>query len=85
MINGGFGLVLDGTPEAEQKAGMMLSWDVSNGVSPPELFNSSLPTLLHGSAYPGWKPGLWFWPYPSKGSIPSPSRAPSIFLRFIFI
>lgn len=33
MINGGFGLVLDGTPEAEQKARMMLSWDVSNGVA----------------------------------------------------
>ncbi|EDL91345.1 rCG56002 [Rattus norvegicus] len=31
VINGGFGLVLDGTPEAEQKARMMLSWDVSNG------------------------------------------------------
>uniref|UniRef100_A0A5F9D0X7 urocanate hydratase n=1 Tax=Oryctolagus cuniculus TaxID=9986 RepID=A0A5F9D0X7_RABIT len=33
VINGGFGLVLDGTPEAEQKARMMLSWDVSNGVA----------------------------------------------------
>uniref|UniRef100_A0A8D0ZTH1 Urocanate hydratase n=1 Tax=Sus scrofa TaxID=9823 RepID=A0A8D0ZTH1_PIG len=33
VINGGFGLVLDGTEEAEQKARMMLSWDVSNGVS----------------------------------------------------
>ncbi|XP_060016941.1 urocanate hydratase isoform X1 [Lagenorhynchus albirostris] len=31
VINGGFGLVLDGTQEAEQKAKMMLSWDVSNG------------------------------------------------------
>uniref|UniRef100_I3N3Y7 Urocanate hydratase 1 n=1 Tax=Ictidomys tridecemlineatus TaxID=43179 RepID=I3N3Y7_ICTTR len=31
VINGGFGLVLDGTPEAEQKARAMLSWDVSNG------------------------------------------------------
>lgn len=37
VINGGFGLVLDGTPEAEQKARMMLSWDVSNGVSCPQL------------------------------------------------
>ncbi|XP_008578020.1 PREDICTED: urocanate hydratase [Galeopterus variegatus] len=33
VINGGFGLVLDGTLEAEQKARMMLSWDVSNGVA----------------------------------------------------
>ncbi|XP_008826823.1 urocanate hydratase isoform X1 [Nannospalax galili] len=33
VINGGFGLVLDGTPEAERKAKMMLSWDVSNGVA----------------------------------------------------
>nr|XP_031326958.1 urocanate hydratase isoform X2 [Camelus dromedarius] len=33
VINGGFGLVLDGTLEAEQKAKMVLSWDVSNGVA----------------------------------------------------
>lgn len=33
VMNGGFGLVLDGTQEAEQKAKMMLSWDVSNGVA----------------------------------------------------
>ncbi|XP_074054559.1 urocanate hydratase [Macrotis lagotis] len=33
VINGGFGLVLDGTEEAEKKARMMLSWDVSNGVA----------------------------------------------------
>ncbi|KAL1790570.1 urocanate hydratase [Sigmodon hispidus] len=33
VINGGFGLVLDGTSQAEQKARMMLSWDVSNGVA----------------------------------------------------
>ncbi|XP_076972418.1 urocanate hydratase [Tamandua tetradactyla] len=33
VINGGFGLVLDGTQKAEQKAKMMLSWDVSNGVA----------------------------------------------------
>lgn len=50
MINGGFGLVLDGTSQAEQKARMMLSWDVSNGVSPPELLSFSLPPLLRGSA-----------------------------------
>lgn len=33
MINGGFGLVLDGTEDAEQKARRVLSWDVANGVS----------------------------------------------------
>ncbi|XP_038628154.1 urocanate hydratase [Tachyglossus aculeatus] len=33
VINGGFGLVLDGTEGAERRAKMMLSWDVSNGVA----------------------------------------------------
>ncbi|KAM4021952.1 urocanate hydratase isoform 1-T1 [Anomaloglossus baeobatrachus] len=33
VINGGFGLVLDGSPEAERNAKTMLSWDVSNGVT----------------------------------------------------
>ncbi|XP_068109174.1 urocanate hydratase [Hyperolius riggenbachi] len=33
VINGGFGLVLDGSPEAEHNTKMMLSWDVSNGVA----------------------------------------------------
>ena len=33
VINGGFGLVLDGTPEADQRAQSMLSWDVANGVA----------------------------------------------------
>ncbi len=33
MINGGFGLVLDGSEEAGQRAKLMLNWDVSNGVS----------------------------------------------------
>jgi len=32
-INGGFGLVLDGSAEAESRARMMLAWDVSNGIS----------------------------------------------------
>lgn len=32
VINGGFGLVLDGTAEAERRARQMLTWDVSNGV-----------------------------------------------------
>ncbi|XP_077181476.1 urocanate hydratase [Paroedura picta] len=33
VINGGFGLVLDGSTQAEECAKMMLSWDVSNGVA----------------------------------------------------
>ncbi|CAH2312062.1 urocanate hydratase [Pelobates cultripes] len=33
VINGGFGLVLDGSQEAEDRARNMLSWDVSNGVA----------------------------------------------------
>lgn len=32
VINGGFGLVLDGTPEAQKRLQMMLSWDVNNGI-----------------------------------------------------
>ncbi|KAK3579332.1 hypothetical protein CHS0354_029622 [Potamilus streckersoni] len=33
VINGGFGLVLDGSKEVEERARSMLSWDVSNGVA----------------------------------------------------
>merc|ERR1712241_1623539 len=33
VMNGGFGLVLDGSSEAEAKATGMLNWDVSNGVA----------------------------------------------------
>lgn len=33
VVNGGFGLVLDGSPEAEQKAANMLHWDVNNGIA----------------------------------------------------
>nr|XP_020737022.1 urocanate hydratase isoform X4 [Odocoileus virginianus texanus] len=33
VINGGFGLVLDGTEDAERKARRVLSWDVANGVA----------------------------------------------------
>ena len=33
VINGGFGLVLDGTQDAARKASQMLSWDVLNGIS----------------------------------------------------
>src|SRR5690554_4187301 len=33
VINGGFGMVLDGTNEAEQRLKSMLFWDVNNGIS----------------------------------------------------
>ncbi|MGC1391274.1 MAG: urocanate hydratase [Bacteroidales bacterium] len=33
VINGGFGLFLDGTPETENKLRMMLHWDVNNGIA----------------------------------------------------
>ena len=33
VINGGFGLVLDGSKEAEEKLNSMLHWDVNNGVA----------------------------------------------------
>lgn len=33
VINGGFGMVLDGTGETEKKLMMMLRWDVSNGIA----------------------------------------------------
>ncbi|KAJ8408990.1 hypothetical protein AAFF_G00240110 [Aldrovandia affinis] len=33
VMNGGFGLVLDGSVEAGRRASMMLNWDVSNGVA----------------------------------------------------
>ena len=33
VINGGFGLVLDGTPEAERRLESMLFWDVNNGIA----------------------------------------------------
>ena len=32
-INGGFGMVLDGTPETDVKLKMMLHWDVNNGIA----------------------------------------------------
>ncbi len=31
-MNGGFGLLLDGSEEAAKRATLMLNWDVSNGV-----------------------------------------------------
>lgn len=33
VMNGGFGLVLDGTSDAERRAKQMLHWDVNNGIS----------------------------------------------------
>ena len=33
VINGGFGLVLDGSDEANERATLMLQWDVANGVA----------------------------------------------------
>ena len=33
VINGGFGMVLDGSPEAERRLKLMLLWDVNNGIS----------------------------------------------------
>ena len=33
VINGGFGMVLDGTEETEIKLKMMLHWDVNNGIA----------------------------------------------------
>jgi Urocanate hydratase len=33
VINGGFGMMLDGTPETESRLRMMLHWDVNNGIA----------------------------------------------------
>ncbi len=33
VINGGFGLLLDGTKESDKRLKMMLHWDVNNGIS----------------------------------------------------
>ncbi len=33
VINGGFGMTIDGTHEAEERLTMMLHWDVNNGIS----------------------------------------------------
>lgn len=70
MINGGFGLVLDGSKEAEERAKMMLSWDVSNGVSKTHYIcsfqyfpNSSLAVHSASSLHAGREPGSlisWF-------------------------
>jgi urocanate hydratase len=33
VINGGFGMTLDGTKEADRRLKMMLHWDVNNGIA----------------------------------------------------
>jgi len=33
VINGGFGMLLDGTPDADRRLKTMLFWDVNNGIS----------------------------------------------------
>ena len=33
VVNGGFGMVLDGSPDAQRRLEMMLHWDVNNGVA----------------------------------------------------
>jgi len=33
VINGGFGLVIDGTQDAERRLKQMLFWDVNNGIA----------------------------------------------------
>lgn len=33
VINGGFGMVLDGSPDASRRLRMMLHWDVNNGIA----------------------------------------------------
>jgi urocanate hydratase len=33
VINGGFGLVLDGTADADRRLDLMLNWDVNNGIA----------------------------------------------------
>ena len=33
VINGGFGMLLDGTPDADRRLESMLYWDVNNGIA----------------------------------------------------
>ena len=33
VINGGFGMVLDGSADADRRLRLMLHWDVNNGIS----------------------------------------------------
>ncbi len=41
VINGGFGLVLDGSKDAEKRLEMMLHWDVNNGIARRSWANNS--------------------------------------------
>lgn len=41
VINGGFGLVLDGSKDAEKRLKMMLHWDVNNGIARRSWANNS--------------------------------------------
>uniref|UniRef100_A0A8C8EPS1 Urocanate hydratase n=1 Tax=Oncorhynchus tshawytscha TaxID=74940 RepID=A0A8C8EPS1_ONCTS len=45
VMNGGFGLLLDGTEEAAKRASLMLNWDVSNGVREGPTFKLSASLL----------------------------------------
>jgi urocanate hydratase len=33
VVNGGFGMVLDGTPDADRRIASMIAWDVNNGIA----------------------------------------------------
>jgi urocanate hydratase len=33
VINGGFGMVLDGSDDADRRLNLMLNWDVNNGIA----------------------------------------------------
>jgi urocanate hydratase len=33
VVNGGFGMVLDGSPESSNRLQSMLDWDVNNGIA----------------------------------------------------
>lgn len=46
VINGGFGLLLDGSEEAATRARLMLNWDVSNGVRERTAAASLVASLL---------------------------------------
>lgn len=48
VINGGFGLLLDGSEDAERRARSMLHWDVNNGVSVHTLVPFALCSNIHG-------------------------------------
>ncbi|PSN48494.1 hypothetical protein C0J52_14058 [Blattella germanica] len=57
VINGGFGLLLDGTEEAARRANLMLSWDTSNGVARRSvgLYNVLCTDILSGICWSGNK------------------------------